>query len=189
MTRKLGGHHPKAKGSEFERQVCKRLSLWVSGMTREDVFWRSSMSGGRATLARRRRKKALETQTGDISAIHPLGQPLLDLFIIECKCLKNLELHNPAFGVGSGVLMRIWNEEKKKAEDSHRSPMVIARQNWKGDVVVVDGVGAQYLRAGDYNDVLRPTAIYPRYGAHVYLFRDILKFVSFKDICRDYNNA
>jgi len=46
--RKGGG---KAKGASFERDICRRLSLWVSAGKQEDVFWRSAMSGGRSTVA------------------------------------------------------------------------------------------------------------------------------------------
>ena len=44
----------KQKGGEYERTVCKKLSLWVSNGTRDDIFWRSAMSGGRATLQRKK---------------------------------------------------------------------------------------------------------------------------------------
>jgi hypothetical protein len=46
--RKGGG---KQKGSQFERDVCRELSLWVSHGKQEDVYWRSAMSGGRSTVA------------------------------------------------------------------------------------------------------------------------------------------
>ena len=45
--RKGGG---KEKGSSFERLVCKRMSMWLSKGERDDLFWRSAMSGGRATV-------------------------------------------------------------------------------------------------------------------------------------------
>ena len=44
---------PKAyKGSEFEREMCKCLSLWWTDSKRDDVFWRSAQSGGRAPRGR-----------------------------------------------------------------------------------------------------------------------------------------
>ena len=73
------------KGSAFERDVCKALSIWWTGDNRrDDVFWRTSGSGGRA----RRRSKSDRTtfgQHGDIQAVDPIGQPLLDVVTIECK--------------------------------------------------------------------------------------------------------
>lgn len=73
-----------AKGSAFEREVCKMLSLWWSRGQSSDIFWRTAMSGGRATV---RRKKGLVTRhhNGDIDAIDPTGKPLTDLLLIEIK--------------------------------------------------------------------------------------------------------
>jgi len=73
-----------SKGSNFEREICKKLSLWWSDEKRDDIFWRTSGSGARATY---RRKKGKDTygQEGDIQAIDPIGSPLTQLVTIECK--------------------------------------------------------------------------------------------------------
>ena len=39
------------KGGGFERKTLKALSLWISKGERKDIFRRSIMSGGRATIA------------------------------------------------------------------------------------------------------------------------------------------
>jgi len=73
-----------SKGGQFEREICKTLSLWWTGDDRDDVFWRTSQSGGRATT---RSKEGRETfgQYGDIQATDPIGQPLINFFCIELK--------------------------------------------------------------------------------------------------------
>ena len=73
-----------AKGSDFERELCRRLSRWWTGGERDDIFWRTSQSGGRAT---QRSKKDLKTfgSYGDIAAVDPIGQPLMKMFTIELK--------------------------------------------------------------------------------------------------------
>jgi hypothetical protein len=72
------------KGSSFEREICKRLSKWWTYDSRDDIFWRSSMSGGRSTV---RFRQGLRTAggDGDICALDPIGQPLLKLFTVELK--------------------------------------------------------------------------------------------------------
>lgn len=72
------------KGSSFEREICKHLSKWWTGGKRDDVFWRSQTSGGRAT---QRLKKGQRTygSYGDIAAVDPIGEPLLKLWTIELK--------------------------------------------------------------------------------------------------------
>ena len=73
-----------AKGSSFEREVSKQLSLWWTDGERDDVFWRTSISGGRATVRSRQGKKTFGQQ-GDIQATDPIGQPLIDVCTIELK--------------------------------------------------------------------------------------------------------
>lgn len=76
----------KSKGGAFERMICKQLSRWWSGEKRDDIFWRTSGSGARATV-RRRHKKRKRTfgQYGDVQAVDPVGQPLIDLCCFEMK--------------------------------------------------------------------------------------------------------
>ena len=73
------------KGSRFEREFSKRLSMWWTNGVRDDIFWRSSNSGGRAT---NRAKSGQQTagQAGDIAATDPAGAPLLELITFELKC-------------------------------------------------------------------------------------------------------
>ena len=73
------------KGTPFEREICKLLSLWWSGGTRDDIFWRTDNSGGRAKFRKRRQNKDTYGQSGDIQAVDPIGQPLLDAFTCELK--------------------------------------------------------------------------------------------------------
>src|SRR5690348_956214 len=74
----------KNKGSSFERGLCKTLSLWWTSGERDDIFWRTSNSGGRATFRNRRNNKTT-IHCGDICAIDPLGESLLRLVVIEAK--------------------------------------------------------------------------------------------------------
>ena len=71
-----------AKGSAFEREICGKLGMWWDG--RDDIFWRAAQSGGRAKF-RGRKGKDTHGQHGDIIAVDPIGEPLIDLFTIELK--------------------------------------------------------------------------------------------------------
>lgn len=73
-----------SKGSQFERAICKKLSLWWSDGETDDIFWRSQTSGGRATL-RRKKGKTTYGSYGDIAAVDPRGTPLIKLWTIELK--------------------------------------------------------------------------------------------------------
>lgn len=76
-----------SKGSAFEREICRLLSKWWTCEDvppRDDIFWRTSQSGGRATF-RASKGKATFGSYGDITAIDPIGLPLLKVFSIELK--------------------------------------------------------------------------------------------------------
>jgi len=74
----------KNKGGAFERQLCKQFSLWWSEGKRDDLFWRTSNSGGRATFAKRKNRD-IKGQYGDMGAIDPLGHDLVSLLTFEFK--------------------------------------------------------------------------------------------------------
>lgn len=77
----------KAKGSSFERLIAKRLSLWWTqdvSPPREDVFWRTSNSGGRSTIRSKVGKKT-SNSAGDIGATDECGLPLLRFMTLELK--------------------------------------------------------------------------------------------------------
>lgn len=112
----------KAKGGEFERAICKQLSLWVTKGEKIDVFWRSAMSGGRATIA-----KGLVRQAGDITAVAEEGHWLVHNFYLECKHLKNITLDSLL--KGKGELINIWNKTVLEAVKYNRIPVLIFRQN------------------------------------------------------------
>lgn len=116
----------KAKGSAFERDICRRLSLWVSNGQHVDLFWRSAMSGGRATV--QRKKGVSIRQSGDITAVAPEGHALTDRFYIECKSYRALQIDRFIF-LGQGTLGRFWKETAKQARQYGRKPMLIFKQN------------------------------------------------------------
>ena len=64
--------------------ISKRLSLWWTHGERDDIFWRTPQSGGRAT-ERGKKNKGTSGQYGDIQATDSIGQPLLKVCTIELK--------------------------------------------------------------------------------------------------------
>lgn len=117
----------KGKGSEFERLICKQLSLWISGGERTDLLWRSSISGGRATR-RQQKGENVQVQLGDICAVDPMGHSLTDQFYIECKHYKDIGLQSFILK-NMGPLAYFWKDTKEKAIQYKRQPMLIGRQN------------------------------------------------------------
>jgi len=80
----FGMKNPKSKGSRFERDVAKQLSLWWSGGQRDDIFYRSSSSGARATC-RAVKNKNTANSAGDLSYLDASGKPFLECVAVEIK--------------------------------------------------------------------------------------------------------
>lgn len=154
---KAGGG--KAKGSQFEREVCVTLSKWLSNGAKEDVLWRSAMSGGRATVAAKRGKR-LSSQVGDISCIHPIGNRFISEFAIECKYYADLDFKGLI--TGKGKLLEFWEEISKQADTHGKCPFLVARQNRIKPVVCLAHNGLTKLGLWPSNTILisRPYDLY-----------------------------
>ena len=72
------------KGGQWERDICRDLSEWFSGGRHDDLFWRSSQSGGRAT-SRRKKGKRTAGHCGDVCATERAGIPLMRVLTLELK--------------------------------------------------------------------------------------------------------
>lgn len=137
--RKGGG---KAKGAEFERSICKQLSLWISSNEREDVFWRSAMSGGRATVAGRKGKN-LAAHAGDISSTDQIGHTFISRYYVECKFYRDLKFQGLL--TATGPLTAFWLTAKCEADKYNKTPILIAKQNQYPTIVCIDHSGSQEL--------------------------------------------
>lgn len=163
---KAGGG--KGKGSAFERRVCKDLSLWVSKGKREDLFWRSAMSGGRSTV-RAAKGKLTEHQSGDISSVHPAGHALTNPYYLECKFYRDLNAAALVFKNG-GTLAEFWKVACKEAARYRKEPMLILKQNQQPIVVG--------LQSGDiYGETMNELAFFPQIDLKLYLFADLLRTI------------
>jgi len=125
----------KQKGSQFEREICVLLSKWVSAGAREDLFWRAAMSGGRATVGKRKGAD-LAAHAGDISATHEDGHALTNTWYIECK--RYADLNYAGFMLkNAGPLATFWRETCEHAASFDKLPMLIAREDRGATTVIV----------------------------------------------------
>lgn len=179
----------KQKGAQYERATCSRLSLWVSEMKRQDVFWRSAMSGGRANLrSRRRREGEFSAQAGDITATHALGDLLIRLFCVDAKNYKDFEFEKLAF-CSTAEVGKAWIKTQEEAARFGKIPLMVLKQNNKDDVVCTDRRGRQILRDGLIpGKSLRTNIIVPPLGMYVLDLRQMLLRVDFKLIRKKYKD-
>jgi hypothetical protein len=138
----------KQKGAQFEREVCVMLSRWLTDDKQEDVFWRSAMSGGRATVAYKKGKK-LATQVGDISCIHHIGNNFIDNFAPECKYYAKIDFDGLV--TGKGKLIQFWREINEQSHRYNKHPFLVCRQNRVQPYVCLDKSGMHKLGLRDEN--------------------------------------
>lgn len=132
--RKGGGP---TKGSKFERDIARRLSRWISNGKREDLLWRTSQSGGRATYAKMRGKDV--RQVGDLCAVDKdrAAHKFVGEYFTECKHVRDLDL--ASFLVkDKGKLAAFWRKVSKQAREHDRRPFLVAQQNFMPTLLVTD---------------------------------------------------
>ena len=137
-----------SKGGSFEREICKRLSLWFTNNKTEDAFWRSKSSGGRGTQRAKNKNKELNIEDfGDIRSDLPEGKPFCEFFCTELKTgyakkIKTKEgnkIHNWSVmdHIDAGKnqknfqLFEFWEQSKRDAKISKRIPLLIFRRQQK----------------------------------------------------------
>jgi hypothetical protein len=138
------------KGSRFERKVCVDLSKWWTNGKRDDVFWRSAGSGARAKT-RGRRGKMTYGQSGDVAAIDPIGDPLIDFLTIELKkgyskfTLSDL-IDKPTSA--SQQIVEKWIQQAKESHDEQGSLawLLIVERNRRLPFVVMPAYLSQILK-------------------------------------------
>lgn len=137
-----------SKGGSFERWVAKSFSLWMTDGKRNDLLWRTAMSGGRATLQRKRGINNI-AQVGDISAIDPEGLRLTKHFVVECKHRNDLNLFG-GLALGRGRLFKYWEKLCEEAEATEsRHPLLIACENRQPTLLLTNFHGFGVLQLQD----------------------------------------
>lgn len=130
-----------SKGSDFERELCKRLSLWWTGGEADDVFWRTSQSGGRATI-RQRKGKATAGAYGDIAATDERGVPFLRFMVLELKrgynrCVLHDLLDKPANASLQGYEKWIEQAKASQTQAGSRFWAIIHKRDRREPLIVV----------------------------------------------------
>lgn len=150
------------KGANFERSFCKTLSLWWSNRERDDLFWRSSMSGGRATI-RGRQGKTTAGHCGDICSTHPMSAPLTNLITFELKSGYNKTAHvHTLMDIGKKTKQQMyeaWIEQAVNAAERAGTPhwMLIHRRDGREPFCFIDYTLFQMLK--NHQDLFIPEPV------------------------------
>lgn len=173
-----------AKGSRFEREIAKQLSLWWTHGSRDDIFWRTSQSGGRATI-RRRKGKSTANQDGDLCAIDPCGQPLMDKVTIELKVGYNAwtikEIIDSPTREKATILEKFFQQCERESENQkHDSWWLITRQDRRRTLLFINHKAFKWIlmqcRQTTILFVPFITICHQSFGPiHIFVLEDFLK--------------
>jgi len=121
-----------AKGSQYERDTCKQLSLWWTGDKDVEVFWRCSQSGGRATTRAKQGKKTPNSY-GDVSYLDAIGKPFIDKVLLELKRGYTNSISILDFldkNKGQPILLKWWDKaEKERLLAKRKYTLIIFRRD------------------------------------------------------------
>lgn len=157
----------KSKGSSFERDICKKLSIYLTNGKDERVMWRTSNSGGTATVQKNMKSKFAKKNAGDICQISERGlyknvDKFFDTYFIECKAYKYVSIYPP--------LNKIWMDwieecQRNKSITNKKIFLIVKFNNRKILVFSEDS----------YNDIIpkQLTLYVDDLILHCYMFSDI----------------
>jgi hypothetical protein len=125
-----GGKH---KGGEWERETCRKLSIWWSGGEYNDLCWRTAGSGSKATMV-----GGGQFYFGDIGPVGPLMVPVFRVFSMDAKHYKELDITEVLRDVKKPQILEFWWQTKRDAIKSNRWPLLIYKVNFLSPLVAFD---------------------------------------------------
>lgn len=128
--RKGGG---KAKGSGWERDICRFLTKWVSGQEKPYIFWRTPGSGSFVT------NNVSTDASGDIISILPEGRFFTDIISCEAKIgYDEIDLFKHFKDVKNNTLESFWCQCIRDANKSNKYGMLVYKKSGYKPMVGVD---------------------------------------------------
>lgn len=121
----------KAKGSAFEREVARKLTVWLTGQDKEYFFYRSPSSGAVATI-----NEMNGDISGDIIAVKPEARALTSIFSIECKDgYPDAEIMKIFKNNKNDIIQEFWKQCITDARKANKQGMLIFKK--KGFPIIV----------------------------------------------------
>lgn len=135
--------NPKQKGSENERKIAKKLSLWFSDGKNPNIFWRSQSSGGRSTQLSKT-NTPFNLSFGDIGLSSGEGESVLRCVSFELKHgYPELSIMGILDKKRNPLFLTFWDKlvlECEKAEEAGwgKEPLLIIQRNRCQPLVAMD---------------------------------------------------
>ena len=172
----------KRKGNAAERDLCRRISLWITAGERDDTVWRSASSGAVFTVRNKAKKGGYNTQVGDLCSIDLISAPFFKKVAIESKHYADLQLSNMICGLPSKA-EKFWLTHKELCNKAGKEPWAVMRQNRKPDLLFISNTFFDTV-VESCKHVLMNSAVahFPRMGCSIYVLEDFLKTFPYAEL-------
>ena len=119
------------KGGDFERDVSKALTKWLTGTEKPYKFWRMPGSGGLATI-----HEECTNLSGDIRALSNDSEFLTDCFSIECKTgYPSTSFWQHFKQIKNFNIKEFWRQCVQDSLKAGKRPMLIYRKKGKQEII------------------------------------------------------
>jgi hypothetical protein len=123
----------KAKGSSFEREVAKLLTLWVSGQSKELYYWRSPGSGMMAKLSNQK------DMAGDIVPLKEEAKVLTNKFSIEIKTgYAEADLFKHLKQTKNEIVKSFWDQCIRDSRIANKYGILIFRKKGNQPIIGIE---------------------------------------------------
>ena len=130
-TSKMLWRYIMGKGGDFEREVSKTLTKWLTKVKKPYKFWRMPGSGGLATI-----HEENVNLSGDIRSLSQDADFLTDCFSIECKTgYPNTSFWQHFKHLKNFHIKEFWSQCCNDASKGNKRPMLIYRK--KGNQIIL----------------------------------------------------
>lgn len=159
----------KKKGNTFEREIAKKLSLFLTDNKDEYACWRTASSGGMATINQYKNSKSLKDQSGDIKQVIEKGiyknlDDFFDNYFVECKSLKDFDLSIPYTKEILDIVSQLENEKKQ----CDKFIFLVVKRNRRKTLLLTDSITLFDARC--YS-----TYRFKNFNLNCYLFEEYIK--------------
>jgi len=165
----------KQKGNGFERLISKEISMCLTG--RDDMMWRTQNSGGRFTTRAKAGKETLN-QEGDIAATSSETEWFSNMFYVECKHYKDINLWSMI--TGKGILIDWIKDYLDRSKHCNKLLFLVIRQNNKPIVLLTPTTIYTHVDA-DIKKIVKLKFYIQKDELLIFDFKEFLKNVKFKE--------
>lgn len=137
------------KGPQWERDIAKYLTIWLTGKEKPYKYWRTPGSGGLATIS-----ELNAGLSGDIRAVSSDAEFLTDIWSIEAKNgYPKIGVFQHFKNIKKFDLKEFWLQTLEASNMSSKNPMLIYKKKSNRPVVFIDKKTDNIL-INNFNDLI-----------------------------------